>query len=235
MRTRSALRSTGLRPRLLGARALRTPWSRCARHLLRWEEYAPPDAGRRFPPARTGPAVFRIRRLYSAVNRAASASPRPGRPARPRPRRRPLRSPAGLLCGRRRGHTLRRIRSHHRFRSVALTNRRWGNGLTGTAAQKPGPASPAERAKLPSPVPVRRRRLGTPVFRPASPAERAKLPSPVPVRRRRLGTPVFRPASPAERAKLPSPVPVRRRRLGTPVFRPASPAKRAKLPSPVPA
>ena len=74
----------------------------------------------------------------------------------------------------------------------------------------------------------RHARPGTPVFRPASPAPRAKLPSPLPAwrcrttsaartglshRHARPGTPVFRPASPAPRAKLPSPLPARRRRI----------------------
>ena len=71
MRIRSALRSTGLRPRLLGARASRMPWARCARLLLRREEHNP--SRRRSAPispgARKTSTVFRIWRLYSAVNR----------------------------------------------------------------------------------------------------------------------------------------------------------------------
>ena len=86
----------------------------------------------------------------------------------------------------------------------------------------------------------RHARPGTPVFRPASPAPRAKLPSPLPPvwRSRTPVTPVAPPglALPdQERRQSSRRGPSHRHaRPGTPVFRPASPAPRAKLPSPLP-
>ena len=155
MRTRSALRSTGLRPRLLGARALRTPWSRCARHLLRWEEYRP--SRRRMAPIspRLAHGVGRLQDPPLVFG---------GEPTAPR-----LRGdlgvrqgrvrvvglyarPPGSLRGRRRGHTLRRIRSHHRFRSFSPSLIGDGEMVSPTLAQR----GAAGGRGTPSPEPPRR-------------------------------------------------------------------------------
>ena len=213
--------------------------------------------------SRRGPS-HRHARPGTPVFRPASPAPRAKLPS-PLPAWRQVRNAASPPGGAFTPHARRTPASSDRHRQL--------RGRNSHRPSRPGAAGSGTPPVLPAGPSHRHARPGTPVFRPASPAPRAKLPSPLPAWRCRIrnaasppggglhtGTPAqerrssdrhrplrgrnsHRPSRPGAAGSGTPPVlpaglshrHARWRQEGTPVFRPASPAPRAKLPSPLPA